>query len=195
MKPSGSWTAEALALALLAGCAATDPEPNLVFRKFRSAVIDGDFESVYALMSPTFKSHWVFLIYRPQPRTDGKLDLARIAKEFYARLPEELVPEFESWLRTNALYYDERHNVSPLPEPLLQSPWVHDLLKLWFQRAHPMLKHEFTVMEVANRAVPDEGRATVLIKNIRGEQEAYELIFQEHRGWKINYHRVAPSGR
>lgn len=182
-----------LAGLLLAGCSVTPPtpKPNRAFEKFRQGVIDGDFDTVFNLMSPSLKSQWVYGIYVTRPRANGgNQTLRQIQDEYTPKLSKTQYTELEAWLRANRLNQGSPL-VSPLPDLLLSDKWTYDLLKEYFLLTHKHLKHEFAMMEVMNQARPDEGRASLIIKNLKDQQEIYELVEAED-GWKVNYHRSAP---
>jgi len=175
---------------LLQGCATTGG-PRDSFESWRQAIVRGDFQTMYGQMSPTFRSHWIFLIFLPDPKTGEYSDLA---KEYYKKLGDGQVKEFEAWLTHSKNAYPLTRRVSELSDTILSSAWTFELLERYFRLVHPHIKVEFGAMEISEGGEPDtaENLFTLIVRNIRGSTELYELVLLEGK-WKVHYHRAGPQ--
>lgn len=180
--------AASLLTTVLAGCASIST-PRDSFDAWRRAIVRGDFRTVYDRMSPTFRSHWVFLIFTPDPTTG---EYPEIAKDAYRALDRAHLKEFDAWLEHAKTAYPETRRVPELPDNLLSQRWTFDLLERYFRLVHPHIKVEFAAMEVPEGPEPEENLVTLIIRNIRGASELYEMILHEGQ-WRVHYHRAGPG--
>jgi hypothetical protein len=195
MRLPTSCLAVSVILVLTAGCgmaSATTTAPIDAFENWRSAIIDGDFDETFELMSPSLKSHWIFLIYTPTQTREG-LKYHELAKEFTGKLTDEQMEEFMAWLRQNRMEYATTQQVTPLPDTILDEKWTEDLLRRWFELSHRHLKHEFKGLKLKTEAAQttEDNLVTLIVQNLRGKQEFYVMILDDD-GWKVNYHRSGP---
>jgi hypothetical protein len=188
MKWLRSWLAASAIAATLAGCA-SGGTPRGSFDAWRRAIVRGDFRAVFEHMSPTFRSHWVFLIFTPDQATGDHTD---IAKDAYRALDQRHLKEFDAWLEHAKNAYPATRRVPELPDTILSQRWTYELLERYFRLVHPHIKVEFAAMEVPEGPEPEENLITLIVKNIRGASELYELILHEGQ-WRVHYHRAGPG--
>jgi hypothetical protein len=167
-----------------------DPELRTAFETFQKAVVQGDFNTFYDMLSTSMKSRSILSIFTPDAGPNGPVYLD-IAYAAFRRLPENLRADFEYWLRANRTNVDPGGGpIAPLPSEILAHAWVREALKAHFDLVQPHFRHEMAASEF-REGYRDGQSATIMVKNIRQESEAWEAVLEE-RAWKINYYKRAP---
>jgi len=185
-----------LALVSLVACgfhsqqmSADSPALRPVFTEWQTAIVDGDFNYVFERTSATMKARWLYGIFTPVETKDG-LEFNPVAKDTIKKLPPMIATDFENWLRVNRLNQSAEMSVGPLPSNIMSNPWLRETLKAHFDKQQPLLKHEFQGKEFREGYI-DGDAATILVKNIRGDSEMYEVV-REDDTWKMNHWKPSP---
>jgi hypothetical protein len=177
-----------LTLSIIFGCTFSTREERLVektFKTWKDAIVKGDFNTVFNLMSNIYKSSWLFLVF-----SDLK---SNMAKKWYVRLPENLVSDFDTWLknyRANRELYSTR---TCLPTSILGSKWLFNLLKEQFDLSKSLLKREFSTIKIISIAC-EAKEASIVVKSLDQQIQIYTAILEEGT-WKIDGFIPSPIRR
>lgn len=188
-----------LLLLSLAACGARSQQMSAdsqslrpVFADWQTAIVEGNFDYIFEHTSTTMRARWLYTIFTPIETTDG-VEFGPIAQDMIKKLPKSIVSDFETWLRVNRLNQGPEMQPGPLPSTIMSNPWLHETLKKHFDQQQPFLKHEFSGKEFREGYI-DGDAATILVKNIRGESEMYEVV-KEEDAWKMNHWKPSPPKR
>jgi hypothetical protein len=174
-------------LACLASAACEDLPPDrtfetaevrLAFEGWTRTIQKGDAPAVFAGMSLAFRSQWLFDLLK-----GGE---AR-AHAWRRSLTGEARTGVDLWYN----FHKDKDvpRVPTLDGALLNSPAVVAVWRDIFAESADEMKRQMSKLQISE-VYQDGGGVTVLVKNVVGETEMYEMV-AEGGGWKINHHRRA----
>jgi len=166
------------AVVLAASCAGNplQDQAREAFEQWRQALLAGDAERTFDMMSSGLKSQWLFdRLSAEDPE----------AMEFRRALAGTPRTDLDLWLEFN------RKNPAPRAEVLPATVAGHasfrELYRRYFMQSLARVRQEFSTIRVSE-VYPDGTGATVSVRNSQGNTEFYELV-AEGDGLKINHYR------
>ena len=160
------------------------------FMKLHQAWTDGNAEAAYTLMSVQGISDW--LLARTRDTSDP--DWSKIV----AKMDASNRVLFDHWVRYNKRVQIPIANVrpDPLPEAVVNSSWLRDTWKHYFNAEKANLQRIAATMQIREEDVYVEGPGmSVMVRVNRTPSHIYSMI-QEDGVWKFDYTvRPAPKLR
>lgn len=171
-----------LVLIAFMGCSLDDYTPQereakSAFETWRAAMLNGDFETAYSLMSRTYQSYWIYRIFLIE-------DSAKL-ESWRDRLPRQAREDFAVWFEFHARRQSQRPEI-PLVESVTETGWVWNVLEEDYRKKKDAIRVQFEKYQVSGVAVLGS-EATVTVRNLEGTTELFVMISEMGR-WKIDGH-------
>lgn len=174
----------AIVFILICGCSTQDirhPEIRDAFGTWQAAFVQGNFATIYALITDQCKSEWLFKMYYPR---------TVMGEQCYKKLPDLLIPHFDPWLRESITFANIHPRPPLLSDKILTSKWLYDTLKSSYDLHKENLKVEFQNMRLEGIS-KDGNDATIRVKNVKNEPELYTCTQLDGK-WKIDGYILPP---
>ncbi len=161
---------------VLASCAGNPQHDSVrrAFQEWREALVAGDAEKTFQMMSQGLKAQWLF----------DRLNAADFeSREWRRTLTGVPRTDLDLWYEFNRSRPSPR--VAGLPVTVAQHPSFQDLYRRYFMAELAAVRQGYSTIQLAEVYVDSTG-ATVTMRSPSGSTNMLELI-PEGDGWKINH--------
>jgi hypothetical protein len=168
-----------LAVLLSASCAGEGTMQENVreaFEEWRAALLAGDAEKTYEMMSEGLKAGWLFERLTSEDRE---------SVEFRRALTGAPRTDLDLWLEYNRKNPSQRAAV--LPPSVSAHPNLRELYRRYFMQELASVRQQFSGLRVAE-VYADQTGASIAVKTPDGTTDLFQMV-SEGAGWKIDLHR------
>ena len=167
-----------LAVVMTASCASSSMQDTArdAFEEWREALLAGDAEKTYEMMSEGLKAQWLF------DRLTSE-DFESI--EFRRGMTGPARTDLDLWLEYNRKNQAQR--AVHLPVSVSTHRSLRELYRRYFMQELATVRLQFSNLRVAE-VYADQTGASVAVKTPEGSTDLFQLV-TEGAGWKIDLHR------
>lgn len=166
-------------LALLATSCAGNPQQEAArgaFEQWRQALLAGDAEKTFQMMSTGLRAQWLF---------DSLSAEDREAREWRRALAGSARTDLDLWIEFNRSHPNQR--VVALPPTVSAHPSLTELYRRYFLQELATWRQRYSAIQVAEVWTDSTG-ASIAVKNTQGTTEMFQFI-PESDGWKLDHYK------
>ena len=148
------------------------------FEQWRQALLTGDAEKTFQMMSTGLKAQWLFESLKAEDPE---------AREWRRVLAGSSRTDLDLWLEFNRSHPNQR--AVGLPATVSGHPSLQELYRRYFTQELAIWRQRYSAIKVSE-VWTDASGASIAVRNTQGTTEMFQFV-PEPDGWKLDHHKGA----